>query len=168
MLACSPVVKVGTHRYWITATAAPDLALLREHLRTLDREEIENAGHTARQSLWRGYRNSILCEAAWIDGEVAAVWGLAVGQRPGVSLLGDVGAPWLLTTPAVEKVPIAFVKEGKKVLDRMRAVKPKLENHVLSSYSAAVRFLILLGFTVEPPEPVGKGGTLYSRFHIGF
>lgn len=127
--------------------------------------EIVGTGNTPKRSLWRGYRNSVMCQTAFVDGEVGAIWGLCVGALVGSTLLSDVGRPWLLTSAAAERVPIAFVKEGRAATERMLRVKPFLENYVLASYTRAVRTLRIMGFTVDEPQPCGLGGLLYSRFH---
>src|SRR5208282_4270582 len=60
-------------------------------MREADREEIAGSGNNPKAALWRGYRNSIICEAAIIDSEVAAIWGLSLAWTPGVSPLSDLG-----------------------------------------------------------------------------
>jgi len=37
-----------------------------------------------------------------VDAKVAAIWGLAIGLRHGVSPLSDLGVPWLHTSAAIE------------------------------------------------------------------
>lgn len=142
--------------------------LLADKLRAGDIAEVRGGGHSAKKSLYRGFRHSILCKTAFVDGEIAAMWGLCVGLRPGVSPLSDVAVPWLLTSSAVERVPVSFLKVAKAELALMRANRRRLESFVAADYSQAVKLLRILGFTVEKPVPVGVGGALFSRFHLGF
>jgi hypothetical protein len=88
--------------------------------------------------------------------------------HPGVSPLGDLGVPWLLTSSAVERVPVSFLKVAKQELALMRANRRHLASYVAADYVQAVKLLRILGFTVERPAPVGVNGVLFSRFHIGF
>lgn len=160
-----PVVD-GSHRYQVVDALAPHIYQLAPKLRAEDLAEIEGTGNTAKRSLWRGYRNSILCKTAFIDDEVAAMWGLCVGGAAGVTLLSDIGRPWLLTSAAVEQLPFAVVREARRAVRGMLISKPILENYVLSSYTRAVRMLRIIGFTVDEPVPLPPKGVLYSRFHM--
>jgi hypothetical protein len=121
------------------ATAAHVRALL-PRLRDDDRNEIHAAGFTCKQALWRSWKGSHLRTAALVDGEIAAIWGC------GGPLLGDVGRPWLLTAPACERVPLAFVKIGRLEARRMLAVHERLIGLVLGSHWRAIRTLTLMGF----------------------
>jgi len=153
-------------RHAVVPATAEHVGMLAANLRAQDLAEIAGTGSTVKRSLWRGYRNSILVETAFVDGEVAAMWGLCCGYVPGLSLLSDVGRPWLLTTAAVERVPVTTVREARRAVERMLMVKPVLENYVLASYDQAVRMLRMIGFTIDPPQPVGRDGEPYSRFHM--
>lgn len=85
-----------------------------------------------------------------------------------MSFLSDLGMTWLLTTPEVEKMPLAFVREAKGEVAAMLALKPRLENFVAVNYASAIKLLKLLGFKLDEPVPLGKSGELFSRFHLGF
>jgi hypothetical protein len=99
-------------------------------------------------------------KVAVVDGEVAAIWGM------GGDILSDTGIPWLLTTAAIERMPVTFIKQARIELARMLARKRRLENHVLAEYSQAVRLLEVLGFTLADPAPVGRNRVLFRRFWI--
>jgi hypothetical protein len=172
MLELVPAIHAArAHRigrgYAIVPASVEHLHALASHLRAQDEAEILGLGVSVKKALWRAYRNSVLCKAALVDGEVAAVWGLCLGLRPGVNLLSDTGVPWLHTSYALERMPIAFIKEARREVAAMRAVRPRLENHVLTSYASAIRFIKMMGFTVDPPEFTGVKGILYCRFHMG-
>ncbi len=68
----------------------------------------------------------------------------------------------------IENIPVAFVRVAKRELSAMRHLRPKLESFVAFDYQQAVKFLLMLGFTVDKPEPLGLNGALYCRFHVGF
>lgn len=156
------------NRVEIVAAEIEHVYLLADVLRPGDAAELAGSGHSARKSLYRGYRNSILCRTAFVDGDIAAMWGLAVGLRPGVSPLSDLAVPWLLTSAAAARVPLSFLRVAKRELALMRQHRRRLESFVAADYAQAVKLLRVLGFTVERPAPIGVGGALFSRFHIGF
>lgn len=145
-------------KYRIVDANLSHLAELKRTLREQDQREITCMGIPIKRALLNSYRGSIRRKTAIVDDRVAAMWGVG-----GVFLSGK-GIPWLLTSPAIEKAPIAFVKEAQREVRKMQAVYPSLENHVLASYHQAVGFLALLGFQIEPPEPMGPDGVLYRRF----
>src|SRR5208282_4793307 len=117
-------------------------------MREADRKEIYGLGLGVKKALYRAFRNSILCRVALVDAKVAAMWGLAVGLRDGVSPLSDLGVPWLHTSAAVEALPVAFVREAKAELAAMKVLRSRLESFVAADYVQAVKFLRILGFTV--------------------
>ena len=86
------------------------------------------------------------------------MWGL------GGDMLSEVGVPWILTAPAVERVPIALVKESRQDIAEWLSFKRRLENWCAADYGAAVRFWTFQGFTFEDPEPLGPKGHLFRRF----
>ncbi len=157
----------GSQRYTIEPAIPAHVYDLVANLRPLDEAEILGSGNSVKRSLWRAYRNSVLCKSAIVDGKVAAMWGLCLNMRPGLSLLSDLGVPWLHTTAAVERLPVSFVKVAKVELAAMLALRRRLENHVAADYAQAIKFLRLIGFTVEAPA-AGVTGVMYCRFHMGF
>jgi hypothetical protein len=144
----------------ILATQPAHIAAMRDRLRDEDRRECESAGLRAGKALWRSYRGSALVRTAFVDGEIAAMWG--VGGCP----LGGTGQPWLLTTPVVERAPVAFIREGRQEVAEMLTVFPILVGFVDASYHRAVRLLGVLGFEVDNPLPFGANGALFRRYHI--
>jgi len=136
-------------------------------LRANDEAEVRGLGHSPKRALYRGYRNSVLCRSALIDGRCAAMWGIGIGRVPGASLLGRVATPWLLTAADVEAVPHAYVRIGKTELAAMKALFPQLVGYVAADYAAAIRFLTMIGFTVDETCASGPAGGQYRRYHIG-
>lgn len=165
--AHSPGVLVWTPRYRIEPATREHVLTIGAKLRAEDRAEIAGLGGSVRKALWRGFRNSIWCRVATFDGELAAIWGLCVGMHPGLGPLCSKAVPWLLTTDAVERLPVTFIRHARREVASMRTLYPVLENHVAADYRRAVKFLGLLGFTVDAPAPIGVGGALFRRFHIG-
>lgn len=110
--------------------------------------------------VWKSWRASIIRKAMLIDGEPAVIGGV-VG-----SMLGAEGMPWLLTTSAVERAPIAFVRAARQEVLAAAEAYPLLANYVHAPYKRAVGFLQVLGFTIDPPEPIAATGEMFHRFWL--
>lgn len=131
---------------------------LAARLRADDRAEIEAAGFDPRKGLRRMYRSSYRVRTVLVDGEIAAMGGL------GGMLLADEGYPWLMTTAAVERHPLAYVRCAQAEVAAALALKRILIGQVMASYARSVRFLALLGFTLDEPLPVGPKQVLHRKF----
>lgn len=129
-------------------------------LRFEDAAELESVGLGCREGLRSTFRAALTRHTAIVDGQVAAMWGM------GGDALGDIGVPWLLTAPIVERVPVAFIKIGREHVARMLGVKPILRNHVAASYHRACRMLEVLGFELGAPEPFGPYGAPFRPFEM--
>jgi hypothetical protein len=147
--------------YTITESEPSHLDQLHARLRALDCLELMACGTPAREHLQRCYDGAVLRKTAFVEGQLAAMWGLQCG-----TLLSGEAYPWFLTTAAVERVPIAVVKEARRHIEGMLEVRPRLVNYVLASYRGAVRLIGVLGFRLGPPEPMGKNGVLFRRFEM--
>jgi hypothetical protein len=130
-------------------------------MRPGERAEAIAMGKEPRRLLRASYRNSLVPpKAAFVDGAIAAIWGL------GGDILSDTGAPWLVTAGAIERVPVSFVRIARLELMLMLEVRPHLENYVAADYRKAIRLLETLGFILEVPEPIGPKRALFRRFWI--
>lgn len=143
----------------IVRTTPQHLRELAPKLRAEDEAEILAFGLTLEKALWRSYKSSVMRKTALIDGEVAAVWGVC-GH-----FLGTVGAAWLLTGSAVDKVsPLKFTRIYQQEVKEMLHLFPKLSNIVDADHSAALRLLDIVGFTLGEPKIMGSKGKLFVRF----
>ncbi len=133
---------------------------LAKNLRDLDRREFTCAGLDPRRALRKAFRDSIIARTGFVDGEIAAMFGV------GGTIMGGEGRIWLLTTPAVERVPVTFVREARRELDRLLPLFPVLHGVVQTSYHQAVAFLILLGFSLGEAFRLGPDGALFQRFFM--
>jgi hypothetical protein len=103
-----------------------------------------------------------MCKTAFVGDDIAAMWGLCVAFGPGVSPLGDLGVPWLLTSAAIERVPVSFIKVARAELALMRANRRRLESYVAADYVQVVQLLRLLGFTVAGGADRRRRGAVLS------
>lgn len=141
----------------IVPATAEHIRDLMENLRDADRKEIESFGMSANKGLWRSFKNGLMNKAAFIDGKLAAVWGV------GGVYMGAKGQPWLMTTPEVKKIsPLRFARIYQREALDMLQMFEMLENYVAQEYNEAIRLLMICGFNVEEPEKIGQG--MYRRF----
>lgn len=145
----------------IVSTLPAYIPMLKDSLRDKDRAEIMNLGITPSRALWRSFRRSIMCKTVFVDGEIAAIFGIS-GE-----ILGEIGRPWLLTSPAAEKVsPLRFVRIYQKEVEEMLKLFPYLASVVDASYDGAVRLLENVGFTVHEPQPLGPDNAAFRKFEM--
>lgn len=146
--------------YTITDTTPEHIRLLGDSLRAGDRHEITCMGLSPRKALWRSYRQSIRRRTGIVDGQIAACWGLGGG------FLDDVGQPWLMTSPAIEKIKMSFAREARAEVHSMLEIYPRLEGYVAASYGQACGFLRFLGFELGNPIEIGAGRELFYMYRM--
>lgn len=134
------------------------LRLIAAGMREQDRAEALAIGMAPERALWRSYTLSMFAHTCFVDGKAAAVFGLVT------NLLDDVGAPWLATTPEIERVKLSFVRYARAEVGLMLTVRPRLVNFVDARYDRAQRFLEAIGFTLDAPAPYGPNGEMFRRF----
>lgn len=145
-------------RCMVVDSVAEHVNMLVENIRAEDRAEIEITGTPLRKGVWRSYRGTTMRRTAFVDGKIAAMWGV------GGVLLSGMGHPWLLTTKQVDLVPLSVVRVGRAEVSLMLDAFPKLLNYVDASYERACRFIQMLGFTLDEPSPFGAHGAPFRRF----
>lgn len=94
-------------------------------------------------------------KAAFVDGELVAMWGV-MG-----SMLSPFGFVWLCLTNEAVKYPIAIMREARRQLDLMLEEKVELVTTVLHTDQAAIRFCTALGFHCSHE---GLGKPAHSRW----
>jgi len=135
--------------------------ILVRNLREADRREMTCLGHLPRRAVWRTYKQAVMRRTAFVNGELAAMWGVCGGFADRTAV------PWLLTTPAAEVPgPRVFVETATEELEKMLQAFGHLQNYVDASYTRAVRLLKVLGFTIHNPEPLAPTGALFRRFEL--
>jgi hypothetical protein len=116
-------------------------------LRYDDLAEISCFGLRPFTAVSRSYKLSYYRRSAVVDGELAAMWGLS-------GVMFGTGQYWLLTGKAIERIPVAFVKESLREIEVMLQMCSRIEGVVTTAYSKAVRLLEVLGFSLSPPFEV--------------
>ncbi|API59639.1 hypothetical protein BSL82_10175 [Tardibacter chloracetimidivorans] len=139
-----------------------DAAALAANLRPSDEAEIVAAAGAAPViTIARSLALSTYATAVDRDGELMALYGVAP-----LSLLGDVGTPWLLATPQLARHARPLTRTARQyVVDALRFY-PVLQNYVDVRNTASIRFLSRLGFTLFDPEPYGAAGLPFRKFEM--
>jgi hypothetical protein len=131
-------------------------------LRPGDRREIEALGLSPREGVALSLARSLWTDAYIIDGEVAALAGVAL--QP---LVGGVAMPWLLTGSPVDRHRKAFLQLARARTQAMLAEHGRLVAQVHAEYREAVRWLAWLGFAIAPPRPLGPRGAPFHQAVLG-
>ena len=93
-------------------------------LRKADEEECWASAHiTADEGLQRSFNNSRLCWTAFVDDVPTLCFGVGA-----VSLLSDVGRPWLLGTDDIAKIGLRVVRHSRRYIYDMLDRFSLLEN----------------------------------------
>jgi hypothetical protein len=137
-----------------------DILTLRRNLREGDRTEVLNFGPCLRRILWDSFNYTPDPKSIFVHGELAAVFGC------GGTVLGNIGNPWLLTTPISEKNPLLFVRTYKQQVMKMLENYDILENMVDAGYPKAIKLLEMVGFFVYPPQAYGSMGKMFRKFQM--
>ena len=78
---------------------------------------------------------------------------------------GITAAPWLLTTPAIQKVWIPFLRGSRKWVEETNNKYPLLFNAVDADYKVAIKWLRFVGFTfIKKHERWGVGNKPFLEF----
>lgn len=95
------------------------------------------------RALWRVYKSSLISKTVFVDGKVAAIFGL------GGTFLGRNGSPWFVASPLVEDYPMKLAFRYRSELKNMLKYFPVLEDWVDVQDKKTIRLLEILGFKFE-------------------
>jgi hypothetical protein len=146
----------------IRPTEPQDAAVLYRHLRPADLAECLAYGHAdLEERLAANVRRSLLCWSGFIDGELAAILGVAP-----ISMMAGIGSPWMLGTPVLDAHSRVLVRRTPEYIAKMLNAFPHLVNLVHARNTTSVRWLRRLGFTLHSPVPHGAHGELFHPFEM--
>lgn len=149
----------------LVTRAAPteaDIVELAQRMRAADAAEVhayraEAGVPRGADVLWDEVAASVDCSAEVsairFDGELVGIYGV----RPVAESIatGRTGVAWLLTTDTVDRYPVTFWRESRRVVQDMLSRWDVLVNAIDARYAAAIRWAARLGFSVAPPAPLG-------------
>ena len=81
----------------------------------------------------------------------------------GASLEKGLGVPWLLATEEVERHPVTFYRMSKSLFPLAVSGYERLVNWVDARNVLSLRWLVWLGFRMEPAVPFGVKGLGFHR-----
>lgn len=114
--------------------------------RASDAHECHCVGMSVEEAATESARQSNRSFAVYFNGELACVWGV---QR-----VGHAANLWLLTTEEVERHPLTFVREGKRLADVLLSEFRVLRAEVHADYLRSREWMRRMGF-----EELGEGAT---------
>ena len=146
----------------IRPTEPGDAAILATQLRPQDLAECRAYG---REDIASGVeasaRRSLLCWSAFIDGDLAAILGVAP-----LDIVNGLGSPWMLGTPVLDRHQRILVRSTPEYIGKMLKAFPHLVNFVHAKNTTSVRWLHRLGFTLHAAQPLGPLGEPFHRFEM--
>lgn len=138
-----------------------DLDRLVDHMREADIAEVRAAGFEVAEAVQYSVDGSTRVWAAWVDGDLACVFGVAP-----VNVLAGQGAPWMLGTPLVQAHARLLMRTTPAYVRTMQEDYPVLVNFVHRANRASVRWLKAMGFKLKPAVPYGPYGELFHPFEM--
>lgn len=146
----------------VVPAAHEHIALLSPVVRAADVAELQAAAHvTPEECMALGLRISTRAWTGFVDGQPCCMWGVSP-----VSVVGGIGAPWMVTTTHLERHEMAFLRRCRRYLVEMVRQYRHLVNYVDARNEAAIRWLTWLGFTMHDPAPYGPDGVAFRRFEM--
>lgn len=135
------------------------------HLRDEDFDELyASTGKSPHYDVLESWEMSTI---RWIIfnefGQAVAV----MGVRP-ITAFSEVGIPWLVGTDKINKdysMKRFFVKMTKLIAKEIMESFSILVNYVDARYAKAIKWIKVLGFTIEEAEPFGAKDMMFHKFH---
>ena len=147
----------------IRPATAEDAVELAKTMRPEDAAEVyASGGFDPATAVLESFRLSVNPQVALIDGELAAMWGVAP-----INLATGFGVVWMLTGAAVWKAPLLFLRASKREVERLASHWNCLVNAIDARYERAVRWAKWLGLKVDAPRPFGFLGLPFHHIQIG-
>ena len=137
-----------------------DVEYLCDNLRPEDREEVLASHGTTREALQTGFDESEECWTIIVTDtdEIAGIYRLSEYDE-------TMAIPWLLTTPAIKKVWLPFLRGSRKWVEEANQKYPLLTNAVDADYTVAINWLRFVGFTfIKKHEKWGVGNKPFLEF----
>ncbi len=151
---------------WVVERVKPtnaDIAFVAENMREIDKlEAYEMSGLEPLMALKASVMSSKRVVATRFNGTPNAIFGVVE-----VNFLAGHGVPWVLTTDACVSLPSVFMRMTKDIYPALTTGYNILTNYVHEDNIKSIKWLEYLGFTLEPPQPMGINGENFRLFHKG-
>lgn len=151
-------------RYTLAGPTPASVAHVAANLRAADQEEVHAS--LGSRDFDFALRLSVSCADDTIvvhapDGEPIAVFGVST-----VSLISNIGAPWMLATDRAQVHRSALVRSGRAYTVAMLEQYQRLENWVDARNTRAVAWLQRCGYALGEPQPYGALRLPFHPFSI--
>lgn len=127
----------------VPATAA-DASRLWANLRS-DQMEMEDVSGASERDLQAQINASAVAFVGRLDDEPVVIWGVLMP-----SLTCGMGVIWALTSKAIDRCPLVFVRRSKIELEKVRQNYTELTGFVATEYEVSAKWLRWLGFKISP------------------
>ncbi len=146
----------------IRPTQPGDAAELAANLRRSDLAECQAYGRPdIAAGIISSANRSMLCWTGFVDGELAAIIGVAP-----INVMSGIGSPWMLGTPVLDQHSRVLVRRTPEYIAKMLNAFPHLVNFVHAKNTTSVRWLRRLGFTLHAAQPYGALGEPFHPFEM--
>ena len=145
----------------LLVASAADIPALVADARQQDIDEMHAMGDTFEGALRKGVEISTWAVTGCVDGVPVCMFGVAPG-----SVLGGLGIPWMLGTNALMRHEKAFLRRCKGAVAAMLRTYPRLLNIVDERNDTAKRWLVWLGFRLDP-HSFALGSHRFRVFRAG-
>jgi hypothetical protein len=136
----------------------PEHARITPFLREADAREIrEGSGLSPAIAVAFSIAHSSPGYAALLEKEPVVIFGASPSATPGV------GVVWLLATPEIERHPVRFYRESRRMFAKVTEKYETLVNWVDCRNKLSLRWLQWLGFEIGEPEPWGILGLPFCK-----
>ena len=148
---------------WFREADFSDVELLVDDVRQADIDElIATSGESPELVMYKGLCVSTHAWVGIVDDVPICMFGVAPR-----SLLTGHGHPWMISTNKVDKNARKFARHSHDVIGMMRESYQYLDNWVDARNTRAIRWLKVLGFTIEPTVEYGVESRPFHHFFMG-
>ena len=144
----------------VRASTQEDVNYLVDNLRPEDTQEVLASHGSTRDALQVGLDESDECWTIIVTDteEIAGIYGVA--KQDDMTAI-----PWLLTTPAIQKVWLPFLRGSRTWVNDINKKYPILYNAVDAEYTLAINWLKFVGFTfIKKHDKWGVGNKPFLEF----
>lgn len=149
---------------FIVRDAEPyDIEMMKDNIREEDRNEVWASDHfTPEQALENSFKVSSEKMAFLVEGEILGMFGIVP-----LTLMDDRACIWMITTNAIEKYAIKFLRASRYFIKILLERYSILSNFVDVRHKKSVKWLRWSGAIIREPENFGLEQIPFHLFIFG-
>lgn len=148
-------------RYHIRNATKDDFRFVSANLCESDKIECEALGLVDKSFVYRAMLHAMEARVGCVDGVPITVFGLGAPF-----VFSHVANPWMLSTEALKKNRLVFLRESRNIVAGWRERYSVLENWVDARNTTSIAWLKWLGFKVLDAEPRGPLAVPFHKFEM--